>query len=377
MPGLFKRPTAAEAPPVERRISFQSESLELTSLRSVQDCSKRLLRSETRLDAVILNAGIGWVTSIDWPQALWFCATNPAQAMTWPSFNHRARGVLTQRQVPEHEKENDCAEPEPPLGEFFTANTFGHYMLAHNLSSLLSRSSPSEEPGRIVWVSSINAYAHSFSIDDLQGIRSDYPYESSKRLTDILALTSELPSTRAYTKTYLTPPSSSSAIANSKARTSAPAQQPRIYLTHPGILFSSIVTLPWILTLLNYWSFFYARILGSTWHNIDAYPAAASATWIAISPQSTLDKIEGQKGKGKWGTSSDWWGRERVVKTETEGWGLGGRIGPEARAHGMTRWSGMTDVTAQDREDFEVLGVQAWKAMEELRVEWEARLEDS
>jgi 3-keto steroid reductase len=364
--GLFKQPTAAEAPPVNRRISFQSEILELTSLISVRDCSRKLLKSEIRLDAVILNAGVGWVISMNWPLAIWTTCTDMIQALTWPQYKHQAKGVLTQRQLPKSQNEKQSVEPEPPLGEFFTANVFGHYMLAHNLSPLLSRSSASEEPGRIVWVSSISAYAHSFSLDDLQGIRTDYPYECSKRLTDVLALTSELPSTRAYTNTFLTPPSSTTSKSIS--------QQPRTYLTHPGVFFSSIIVLPWILSLFHYWSYFIARFIGSPWHTIHAYPAAASATWIAISPQRTLDAIEGQKGKGKWGSSTDWYGRERVVKTETEGWGLGGRVGPESRAKGMTRWVGMTDLTPEAREGFEALGADTWRAIEELRVEWEARI---
>lgn len=60
------------------------------------------------------------------------------------------------------------------------------------------------------------------------------------------------------------------------------------------------------------------------------------------------------------------------MRTFVEGWGLGGSIGCDVGVGG--RKSGMGDLTAVEREEFEELGVRVWKEMETLRMEWEGRL---
>lgn len=65
----------------------------------------------------------------------------------------------------------------------------------------------------------------------------------------------------------------------------------------------------------------------------------------------------------------DRWGRERVVNTEVEGWGVGGLV--TAKGDGL---KGLETVSEEERMEFEHLGGQCWKEMEELREEWERRL---
>ena len=125
-------------------------------------------------------------------------------------------------------------------------------------------------------------------------------------------------------------------------------------------------------------SFYFARFLGSPWHTITAYKGAVAPVWLGLTPQVTLDGLEEADGKGKWGSSTDVWGREKVRRTEVEGWGFGGLVGAEKNFGGRAvRRFGVLDLTEEARKDFEELGGRAWTEMEELRVEWEARLKNT
>jgi 3-keto steroid reductase len=66
-------------------------------------------------------------------------------------------------------------------------------MLTHWLSPLFTPTS------RIIWIGSVTTLPHFFSLSDIQCVRARGAYESSKRLTDLLVLTSEFPSTAPYT----------------------------------------------------------------------------------------------------------------------------------------------------------------------------------
>ncbi|KAJ9618704.1 3-keto-steroid reductase [Taxawa tesnikishii (nom. ined.)] len=133
---------------------------------------------------------------------------------------------------------------ESRLGEVFMANVFGHYFLTHLLAPLMAGGGEGgREPGRIIWVSSLEAYPHSLRLEDLQGLETDTSYESSKRLTDLLVLTSELPSTQQFVRDYL----SSASLSNASTTTTSDQQTqspPVMYLAHPGICATSIASLP-------------------------------------------------------------------------------------------------------------------------------------
>ncbi|CAG8876376.1 unnamed protein product [Penicillium nalgiovense] len=168
------------------RVHFVSENVDLGDLRSVRALSRKLVHTLPRLDSIVLNAGLGGWSGINWSKAIWDVCTDLLHAVTWPAYKLAPAGVLTDKQTK--------TEEEPALGAVFCANVFGHYMLAHNVAPLLKRAR-TNGPGRVVWVSSLEATWNFFDIDDIQGLRTDVPYESSKALTDLLALTSNLPCT--------------------------------------------------------------------------------------------------------------------------------------------------------------------------------------
>ena len=121
-------------------------------------------------------------------------------------------------------------------------------------------------------------------------------------------------------------------------------------------------------------AFYVARWLGSPWHPIAPYKGAVAPVWLALASQSTLDGIEEQDGQGKWGSATDVWGRERVIRTEVDGWGFGGMVGAGSRFGTKGRRRDAKDLTVEEREKFELLGRGVWREMERLRVDWENML---
>jgi len=248
--------------------------------------------------------------------------------------------------------------PEPKLGQVFTSNVFGHYMLTHWLAPLLNAES------RIVWITSISATPDTFSMEDIQGFRSNKAYESSKRLTDLLVLTSDLPSTQPYVRAFL----------SAYAAKSEPHERPQMYCTHPGVIATSIASLNWFISFWMMLALYVSRWIGSPWHPIDAYKGAVSAVFAALAPPSQLVDLELREGKGKWGSATDVFGNERVVRTEIEGWGFGQDLKVAPSGSVKPNRKGSQRATKEAREEFEIQGQRVWKEMEELRLEWEKRL---
>lgn len=347
-----------EKTPVVAKIYLQAEQVDLCQLRSVYTLVTRLIRSLPKLDTVILNAGHGGFTGIDWPLAIWSILTDFRNALTYPTFKLSGVGDLTNPQI--QQNATSAIKDSPRLGNVFCSNVFGHYLLVHGVGPLLSNSP--ENRGRIIWISSSEAYPSTFSVDDIQGLSSPSAYESSKRLTDILALSSRLPATRPYVNRFLPPPSDH--------------QPPKQYVGHPGICATNILPLHWILVYVMTAAFYIARWIGSPWHTVTSYKGACAPVWLALASQEELDAIEGSEGAGKWGSSIDWQGEERATRTEVQGWGLGGKAGDNIGSVKSRRPREVDDLDEDSRARFESIGRRCWQSMEHLREEWEDLLND-
>lgn len=398
---------------IGKRVVVTPELVDLNSILSVQRAGKRIKSLYERIDVLVCNAGIGGWLGVDFLGAAKQFFTEGLHFLTEPKYKIGAVGWVTKKQVPSL-AEGGKGEEEPKIGEVFCANLFGHYLLTHYLMPVLSRVKGGES-GRVIWVSTLEAYKRTFSMEDFQGLETKIAYESSKRLTDLLALSADLPSTSPYTKSFFStsskPPSpglsaswedltprKASLRSSSRNRidTLPPSQlqqsqssqseaemvRPKMYLSHPGMCVTGIMPIHWILIYLWTGVFYISRLCGSPWHTTTAYPAATSMTWLALTEQSTLNEMEAspdtsadkETGVGKskqidaqgrtrravkWGSAVNWIGNERVKKSEVEGWCDG---------------NGVAIRDEEEKNDFEETARECWKRMEELRVQWEERL---
>ncbi|KAK6441555.1 3-keto-steroid reductase [Oleoguttula sp. CCFEE 5521] len=346
----------SDDPVALQRVKLEGVSVDLTQLRTVKELAEELLRKGEKLDRVICNAGIGGWLGTDFAAGALALIKNPIQAATYPLFQISDVGALAvQRDASSLVKPDE--KELPPLGQVFTANLFGHYLLLHWLMPILTPSS------RLIWITSTTCLARFFSLQDPQCITSTEAYESSKRLTDLLVLTSNLPSTAPYTSKYLSSGNGSGA--------------PKMYTTHPGILKTNIAPVPWFLDFMNLLTLYLVRLLGSPWHPVTPYPGASSAVFCALAPSTQLDDVEEREGKGKWGSAVGRLGGDSVRRTEVQGWGFCGKVGvvPDGSVDlKASRWPGWKPLHKEGREEFEVTGGEVWRYMETLRRDWEERL---
>lgn len=302
------------------RVRFSTVQVDLTSLPSVVALSKHLVHTFPRLDAVIFNAGMGAFTGIDWIGCFISLAKNWIEAVTHPVFKIQALGRVASQPV------------GGDVGEVFCANVFGHYYLGHELMPLLRKGR-----GRIIWVSSLEAYARVFDKNDIEGRKATHSYESSKRLTDIIALTSSLPSAKPWADSY---------FRSGEKEEKKGGGKPKMYLSHPGICATAMVDLHVVLFYCMTMAFYIARWSGSPWHTISTETGANAPVHLALARDEEL--ADSQAEKKKWGSGSDRMGK------------------------GVLR---VTDVEDEGGEAWEELGRDAWRQMEELRIMWKAKLE--
>lgn len=318
-----------------------------------------------RLDAVIFNAGIGGWYGLNWPKVFHNIFTKGLiQATTYPTFKGALGGHLVKPLV--NTKVKGANEV---MGEVFCANVFGHYMFAHRLVPLLQRKldvSSILAPGRIIWESSVEPVWKNFDLEDLQAIKCPAAYESSKRLTDILAVTATLPASQPFVKGFLG--------VDTAGAGKEKVVPPRQYLAHPGIVQTTIFPLGAFLFFWYKVVLYLVRWLGSPWHNVTSYNGALSLVWLALEQQESLDASGAELCK--WGSAINRMGNQRAKKSEVEGWGWDGKVeSPSATRRITGRRPDAVDLTEEKRIEFEALGAECWKEMERLRKEWDARLD--
>ena len=399
---LLKTPKTASR---QQNVHFQSENVELTSLLSVLALARKLLASTIPyLNTIILNAGIVSVVGLDWPAAIYYALTDPVHSLTWPTFKIAAVGLVTKPQLPN--TNDQSVNPEPPLGEVFCANIFGHYLLTHWLMPLL-HACPLED-AKIIWVSSVEPTVAHFYPDDLQGLTAPTPYEHTKRLADLLALTAQNhPSTSRSVTSFLDPTPSQTLFPQSPTYPARPQYSvPQHHLCQPGVCITTIVKIPAFMQHAQSLAICTSRLLGNPWTLIYPYNGALVLSWLALTPSSDIElakaddstngplnsneseqtdhlhevqELQGATGV-KWGSaalSRFNFANNGVRKTEVDGWGLVGDGEPYGKtwwAGGWGRRRGAKEATSEDVREFVGLGARCWREMEVLRREWERRI---
>ncbi|KAL8333405.1 hypothetical protein RB593_003220 [Gaeumannomyces tritici] len=409
------------------RIHLLSIQLDLCKLPTVHAATELLMRGPDgppteedlragripapipRLDSIIFNAGIGGWSGLSWlsiPGAI--LKDGLIHQLTWPSFKISYVGNLvdpiTGRALTSQQAAAEGLTRGELLGETFTANIFGHYVFAHTLLPLLDRTreqlgAGGLARGRVVWVGSVTPEPQDFSISDFQGVASHDSYESTKRLADLLFLTAELPRVKPIAARYLTADEATAVaaaarnkggkVADGNGGASPDVVPPRIYITHPGIVQTTIYHVPSLLVFWYGFALYIARWIGSPWHPVKPYGGAVAPVWCATEGQEHLDSLGAERVK--WGSSVSFWGKAAAKRTEVEGWGWDGRTAAEMAAdqqyqrqqrnekrHWLRdrfgRKSTAVDLKPEALQDFEVLGAQCWEEMERLRLKWDEAL---
>ncbi|KAI5776218.1 hypothetical protein EDC01DRAFT_488014 [Geopyxis carbonaria] len=325
---------------VASRIKLNSFQVDLTNLASVVSLADELRQKFQKIDVVIFNAGMGRFTGIDWLQCFKCLASNWINAVTYPDYKIQAVGCTKSQKIAAIGGVEEGASHV--IGEVFCANVFGHYYLAHELMPLLRNGGDhsGDIAGRLVWVSSLEAYKRAFNLEDLQGLNTTLSYESSKRLTDVLSLSASIPATEPYTKSFF-----SCDDVEDSVTVKDDGRKVKSYLTHPGICATSIVQLHFILSFGMTIAFYIARWLGSPWHVVKPWIGAASMCELALASSQEIEEKHAENVK--WGSATNFWGASQVRPTDVEGYG---------------------------GEDWEVVARETWKRLEDLRKLWKNKL---
>lgn len=218
--------------------------IDFTNMISVFAAAHELNTRYDRLDYYFANSAFGVFDGIDWLQAVKEILINPLDAVTAPTYKLQQVGVKSQ----------------DGLGAVFQANVFGPWYIINKILPLLSNAN-----GKIIWISSLMSDPKYLDLNDIEMIKNTATYEGSKRLVDLLHYAT-------FEKLL-----SNHGVAS--------------YLVQPGIFQST--SFAKFLNNFTYWGmlllFYFARILGSPWHNISGYTAANAVVWTAVDANPKID----------------------------------------------------------------------------------------
>lgn len=217
-------------------LEFDYVLVDFTDNVSILNAGEELRKKFPHIDYVFINAAQGSYSGIDWVKAVRCICFNLLDAVTYPTYKIQRVGATS----------------KDGMGLVFQGNVFGPYYFIHRIKTLLSGG------GKVVWISSIMSEPRYLSFNDLDLLKTDEPYEGSKRLVDLL-----------HSGTY----------AKLKAQEGILS-----YVVHPGI-FTSFSFFQY-LNFVTYYGmlllFYMARFLGSNVHNISGYTAANAPVTVAL-----------------------------------------------------------------------------------------------
>ncbi|KAA1466053.1 NAD(P)-binding protein, partial [Dentipellis sp. KUC8613] len=235
----------AHAKKFRENLEIKIHKLDLASVQSVLEFGDEIGRTYPYISRVIFNAGVAPFLRLQWVALIKQIFTDFLGAVTSPRFYVEEVGLTS----------------DDGLGWVWQCNVFGHYVLYRVLQPLLAASAnDTTGPGRVIWVSSLEALPEFFDKNDWQLIKTAHPYEASKFQVEILG-------------THL----------DTIARQD-PNPKVRHLVVHPGVVYSSIdaTLIPPILHKLKHLVFYLARWFGSPNHPITHLHGAAAAVHVAL-----------------------------------------------------------------------------------------------
>ncbi|KAF9912833.1 hypothetical protein EC991_008699 [Linnemannia zychae] len=286
------------------------ELVDVGSASSVLAFNSRILEQHAKVDYLFCNAGILPSVGLMWGKLLLDMVRCPMDLFT-------RSDVLVQPK--QHLNEDG-------VGNVLACNVFGHYIMIKGLESALSKTE--EDPGRVIWTSSLTAEKASFRIDDWQGMEAEQPYESSKWVSDLLAVRlneqwegscsvtdmdsihsagagaraemlgdsssgSESSSVRSGASTptrRITRSMSNSAITSDQTNSNSQKKHIISISTQPGVVASGIGGLAAWIVLLRIAAHYVVRFFGERNQTISSFHGAQSNVYVALKqPVGKLD----------------------------------------------------------------------------------------
>ena len=208
--------------------------LDLADMHSIKQTYEKLQKEFSEINYIFLNAALGVCSGINWFQAVKEMISNPLNAVTDPHYKIQKVGLTS----------------KDGMGLILQTNVFGPFYLMKKLLPLLTKGN-----GVVIWISSLRSDPNYLPLDDLELINSPTPYEGSKRMIDLLHLSTYKELKRKDVYQYVV--------------------QPGIFVSQSFYQHLNIIT--YYLMMLM---FYLARRWGSYWHTIDPYKAANAATYV-------------------------------------------------------------------------------------------------
>ncbi|KAG0654150.1 3-keto-steroid reductase [Maudiozyma exigua] len=245
--------------------------VDFTNMVSILNAYYDLQKQYKAIHYLFINAAQGVYDGIDWFAAVKDVLMNPLDAVTYPTYKIQRVGVKS----------------ADGMGLVFQANVFGPYYFIHKILPLLK-----EGNAIIVWISSIMSLPKYLSFEDMELLKSDASYEGSKRLVDLIHLGTYKEMKALGIHQYVV--------------------HPGIFTSHSFFKFLNIFTYYGMLFL-----FYFARLLGSKWHNIDGYKAANAPIYVATLANPHFDNQE-----VKFGSATSFDGIEYIERSDIDPTGV-------------------------------------------------------
>lgn len=248
-------------------VDFDYLLVDFTNMVSTLGAYYDLSNRYKKIHYFFVNAAQGVYEGIDWWGATKEVLTSPLEAVTNPTYKKQQVGIKS----------------KDGMGLVFQANVFGPYYLIQKILPQLTAGK-----AVIVWISSIMSDPKYLSLNDIQLLQSNASYEGSKRLVDLLHLSTYKDLKKLGIHQYVV--------------------QPGIFTSHSFFKYLNVFTYYSMLFL-----FYLARFLGSPWHNIDGYKAANAPVYVA-----TLANPNFENQEVKYGSATYKEGMEYIKTTDID-----------------------------------------------------------
>ncbi|KAJ3199391.1 hypothetical protein HDU82_000457 [Entophlyctis luteolus] len=170
--------------PSSRRgaVDIQTLLCDLSNVKQVCAAAAEFKRRFKRLDALVCNAGMIPIAGIS-------LASGMVQFFRDPADFAKSTAHTIKQQIGATVSDGDGGT----FGAAFVANFFGHYIFLREVQGIMADTArflrskrATTQYARVVWVTSDTVMPKVFDSADIQCLRGDEPYESSKRLIEIV-----------------------------------------------------------------------------------------------------------------------------------------------------------------------------------------------